>query len=306
MAKWNPDTIAAEAKKYTTKSAFTKGSQRAAKKAKELGIYEIVCEHMCNKYKIKSYEDLKADALKYSTRGEFQLKSAGSYVTARTRGILDDICGHMKNKHEKWTYEKVEKVAKKYNRRIDFQKQSINAYATAKRKGWLDEVCEHMIEVFHSWANEELKQEALKYQHRSDFQHGSKAAYLFARRRNLLDEICEHMTYKDGATRLEEEMYMYYIKIDTLDSSLPTVWKIGITRYADVMRRFSREINRTKTKITVLKTWYYKEGYNAAIAEREIMKKYEEFSYKGDSPLRETKTTEMFIADILKLDEEQV
>lgn len=32
------------------------------------------------------------------------------------------------------------------------------------------------------------------------------------------------------------------------------------------------------------------------------MEEYKEFAYMGDSPLRETKTTEMFNEDILKLE----
>lgn len=32
------------------------------------------------------------------------------------------------------------------------------------------------------------------------------------------------------------------------------------------------------------------------------MKNYKEFAYMGDSPLRETKTTEMFIKDVLELE----
>lgn len=293
-----------EAKKYSSQSEFNSKSPAASKTAKKLGIYDQVCKHMENSYTSWTYDSLKNEASKYSSKSEFQKYSNSAYVVAINRGILNNICKHMTKKHTSWTKAAIKNIAKKYDRRVDFQTNDTNAYAAAQRKGWLDQVCEHMIETFHNWTNEELKQEALKYLYRSDFQHGSKAAYLAARKKGILDEICEHMSYKDGATRLENEMYMYYVRIDTLDSSLPPIWKIGITRYADVMRRFSREINQTKTKVVVLKTWYYKEGRNAAIAEREIMKTYEQFNYKGDSPLRETKTTEMFIKDILELDKE--
>lgn len=302
LGKLTENEVIAEAQKYNKKSEFNSKSPIAAKLAKKLGIYDKICANMVSTYNSWSDDDLLQEATKYITRAEFQKGSNSAYITARNRGILEMVCRHMEKCHTDWTIETVRDIARKYHRRVDFQNNDANTYAAAARNGWLDQVCEHMIEIFHNWTNEELKQEALKYLHRSDFQYGSKAAYLAARKRHILDEICEHMTYKDGATKLEEEMYMYYIRIDTLDSSLPSVWKIGITRYADIMKRFSREINQAKTKVTVIKTWYYKEGKNAAIAEREIMKAYEQFNYKGDSPLRETKTTEMFIKDVLELE----
>jgi len=299
---WSEETLKLEALKYNSKSEFTSKRGSAVKVAKELGIYDSICDHMNTNYTVWSNEDLTNEALKYTTRAEFQTGSNSAYVIARTRGILDEICGHMEAKHESWTYEKVAEIAKQYTRRVDFQRMSANAYAMAQRSNWLDDVCEHMNPVFNSWTNQELREEALKYEYRSDFQHESKSAYLAARKRGLLEEICSHMEYKDGSTQLVNEMYMYYIRIDTLDSSLPPVWKIGITRYKDPMRRFKREISAVKTKITILKTWYFKVGYDAAKAERNVMETYKEFAYMGDSPLRETKTTEMFNTDILNLE----
>lgn len=299
---WSEETLRLEALKYTSKSEFNSKRGSAVKAAKKLGIYESICEHMSDKYNTWSNEDLTNEALKYNTRVEFQNNSNSAYITARTRGILDEICAHMEFKREDWTYEKVAEIAKQYTRRVDFQRNSPNAYAIANRKGWLDDLCEHITPVFHSWTNQELREEALKYEYRIDFQCESKGAYLAARKRGLLEEVCSHMEYKDGSTQLANEMYMYYIRIDTLDGSLPPIWKIGITRYKDPMRRFKREISVVKTKITVLKTWYFTKGYDAAKAERNVMKEYKEFAYMGDSPLRETKTTEMFNEDILKLE----
>lgn len=299
---WSEETLRLEALKYTSKSEFNSKRGSAVKAAKKLGIYESICEHMSTKYNTWSNEDLAKEALKYNTRAEFQNNSNSAYVLARTKGIMDEICGHMEAVHESWTYEKVAEISKQYTRRVDFQRNSPNAYATAKRNGWLDDVCEHITPIFHSWTNQELREEALKYEYRIDFQCESKSAYLAAYKRGLLEEVCSHMEYKDGSTQLANEMYMYYIRIDTLDGSLPPIWKIGITRYKDPMRRFKREISVVKTKITVLKTWYFTKGYDAAKAERNVMEEYKEFAYMGDSPLRETKTTEMFNEDILRLE----
>lgn len=299
---WNEETLKIEALKYSSKGEFTSKRNSAVKVAKELGIYDSICEHMNTNYRLWSNEDLVNEALKYNTRSEFQRNSNSAYITARVKGVLEDICVHMKVQHECWTYEKVLSIAKQYTRRVDFQRNDTNAYATAKRNNWVDKVCEHMAPVFNSWTNQELREEALKYEYRVDFQCESKGAYLAAYKRGLLEEVCSHMEYKDGSTQLANEMYMYYIRIDTLDSSLPPIWKIGITRYKDPMRRFKREISAVKTKITVLKTWYFIKGYDAAKAERNVMEEYKEFAYMGDSPLRETKTTEIFNEDILRLE----
>ncbi len=298
---WSKDRIFEEALKYPSKSEFTAKSGKAVKEAKKLGIYQDACIHMSTNYKTWTADELYEEATKYTTKVEFQKKSSSAYAIATTRGLIDKICKHMTNIHESWNYEKVLNIAKKYTRRVDFQRNDTNAYAVAVRNRWVDEVCEHMPLIFNSWTNQELRQEALKYEYRSDFQYENKSAYLAAQKRDLLEEICSHMEYKDGSTQLAKEMYMYYIKIDTLDSSLPSIWKIGITRYKDPIRRFKREISTVKTKITVLKTWYFSKGYDAAKAERNVMEVYKEFAYMGDSPLRETKTTEMFYKDILEL-----
>lgn len=299
---WDEKTLIEEALKYSSKSEFNNKRSHAVKSAKKLGIYESICSHMKTNYRKWSDEELVQEALKYTTRTDFQVNSNSAYIIAGTRGLLDQICEHMEVKFQNWTYEKILQVAKQHTRRVDFQRNDGNAYAAAVRNGWLDEVCEHMPPAYNSWTNKELREEALKYEFRIDFQYESKGAYLAAQKRGLLEEICSHMEYKDGSTQLANEMYMYYIRIDTLDSSLPPIWKIGITKYKDPIRRFKREISVVKTKITVLKTWYFKVGYDAAKAERNVMETYKEFAYTGDSPLRETKTTEMFNIDILKLE----
>lgn len=301
-ANWTKESLQEEALKYPSKSEFTARAGAAVRNAKLLGVYEEICEHMTTCYRTWTYKELALEAKMYTTRSDFQKNSSSAYVLANTKGILNKICKHMIVKHEDWTLEKVCKIAKLYSRRVDFQRNDVNAYSAAKRLGWLDEACDHIEPVFNTWTNHSLQLEALKYEFRTDFQYESKGAYMAAFKRGLLEEICSHMEYKDGSTQLSNELYMYYIRIDTLNSSLPPVWKIGITKYKDTMRRFKREISVAETKITVLKTWYFDRGYDAASAERNVMETYKEFTYTGDSPLRETKTTEMFNEDILKLE----
>lgn len=301
---WNKENIRLEALKYSSKSEFSAKKGPTVKEAKRLGIYEEVCSHMHTNYKTWTDIELHKEALNYTTKVEFQKTSNSAYTIASTRGIIDKICGHMIETYEEWTYKKVLESASKYTRRVDFQRNIPNAYAAAVRNQWLDNVCAHMPAIFNAWTNQELRQEALKYAYRSDFQYENKSAYLAAQKRDLLREICSHMEYKNGSTQLDNEMYLYYVRIDTLDSSLPPIWKIGITRYEDPLRRFKREISVVKTKITVLKTWYFNKGYAAANAERNVMETYKAYAYMGESPLRETKTTEMFYKNILKLEVE--
>jgi len=253
-----------------------------------------------------TYDSLLTEAKKYSFKKEFQDGSTGAYIKARRLGILDDICIHMpsrKDRKRKWSIETVTIEALKYTSRSEFQKENGSAYRAARQLEILEDVCSHMIEVRHQWGDNELYLEALKYTVRGDFQYYSKGAYMAAFKRGLLKKICMHMKYQSSATKLTDPMYLYFIKITTLNGALPDVYKVGITKYSDIMRRFKREYSVFETKIDIIKTWYFDTGYKAAEAERNVMEIYKEFKYKGISPLRDTKTSEMFTENILALEE---
>lgn len=53
--------------------------------------------------------------------------------------------------------------------------------------------------------------------------------------------------------------------------------------------------------ISVIKTWYFEDGEMAIEMEKDVIDKYSACTYTGRSPLRETKTTEMFNTNVSAL-----
>ena len=95
-SKWTPESIHKEALRYSTRSAFSKGSRGAYQAAQQNGWLDEVCAHMQSKPKTKwTYEAIKNEALNYETRSAFQKGNAGAYHAARRRGWLDEVCAHM-------------------------------------------------------------------------------------------------------------------------------------------------------------------------------------------------------------------
>ena len=146
--KWTPDSIHKEALRYSTRSAFSKGSGGAYQKAYEKGWLDQVCSHMSRPApanKKWTYETVKNEALNYETRSNFSKGSGGAYQKAQQNGWLDDVCAHMQSKPKtKWTYEAIKNEALNYETRSAFQKCNTGAYHAARRHGWLDQVCSHM------------------------------------------------------------------------------------------------------------------------------------------------------------------
>lgn len=85
---------------------------------------------------------------------------------------------------------------------------------------------------------------------------------------------------------------LYYLSINNGQA-----YKIGITNKS-VQERFS--VTELKS-IQVLKTWYYKDGYNTYRKEQLLLKRYANYKYCG-TPLLVNGNTELFNRDVLKLD----
>ena len=89
MAKWTPDTIWEEAKKYVNKSDFVLKAPGAVKAARKLGIYKEVCQHMKKpveqslKMAVWSEETLRLEALKYTSKSEFNSKRGFALKAAK-------------------------------------------------------------------------------------------------------------------------------------------------------------------------------------------------------------------------------
>ncbi len=97
-AKWTLDLVTLEAKKYSSRLAFQKGSSGAYYRALHSGWLDSVCSHM-PVFKARSkkwdFESVKAEAKRYQSRYAFMQGNSSAYYRAIKSGWLDDVCSHM-------------------------------------------------------------------------------------------------------------------------------------------------------------------------------------------------------------------
>lgn len=101
----------------------------------------------------------------------------------------------------------------------------------------------------------------------------------------------------DSGINLLESGILYYLRVETRNQLF---WKIGVTNNT-VGKRFKGDMN----KITVIKTWAYKEMTYGFKREQEVLRQHTKYRYRGgDKPLKRGGNTELFIRDVLGLDAE--
>jgi hypothetical protein len=88
---------------------------------------------------------------------------------------------------------------------------------------------------------------------------------------------------------------LYYVKVDTFNQ---TLYKIGITNRS-VMERFP---GGDRDKITVLDTWHFDSGSDAYELEQDLLRRYLDDRYRGESILVYGGDSELFVRDVLRLD----
>lgn len=99
----------------------------------------------------------------------------------------------------------------------------------------------------------------------------------------------------DSGINLLESGIMYYLRVETRNQLF---WKIGVTNNT-IEKRFKGEMD----KITVIKTWAYKQMTDGFKREQEVLHQHTKYRYRGDDkPLKRGGNTELFIRDVLGLD----
>ncbi len=140
---WTLDRIKLEAKKYSTRIEFKKGSSSAYRIACNRGWLENVTSHMPKKI-VWSFENVRDEALKYQTRKEFEQGNSSAYVVANRKGWADEVCSHMHRQKpmttKKWTKEAILTLALNYSSKQTFRKENRGAYASACRNEWIEEI----------------------------------------------------------------------------------------------------------------------------------------------------------------------
>jgi len=99
--KYTKENCFLEAKKYNTRTEFSKKAQGYYRYALNNGWIDELCSHMLDMHAIvsdirgRSKEECAKEAQKYTTRREFQVSAKSYYNRASKNGWLDDICFHM-------------------------------------------------------------------------------------------------------------------------------------------------------------------------------------------------------------------
>ena len=136
---WTYETCFQEAKKYKTKEAFRKGTNRAALVAWNNGwMDDYTWFEPAFRW---TKESCEAEARKYKTKTEFQKGNPGAYIHARKYGLLKDFdwFEEIKKPNGYWTRERCEKEARKYKTKGDFLKGGRAAHSASVKNGWLDD-----------------------------------------------------------------------------------------------------------------------------------------------------------------------
>lgn len=206
--RYTDDELLEEAKKYRTRSEFSRRNDSAYRQARDRFFLEKLFPE---NVRFVSNERLSKEASQYNSRNEFKEGSNAHYQLAMKRGILDDICINMpyhgyrservmiarenkKNKTGKyWNSERIIEEAKKYDSISEFIEKSSGAYDAARNLGMIAQIKEFLPPRITYWTNEMLAKEARKYNSKSDFMRHSRKAYNVAHRRGILDDICSHM-----------------------------------------------------------------------------------------------------------------
>jgi predicted GIY-YIG superfamily endonuclease len=148
---WTLERCAAVARKYKTKTDFSRDHRSVYTTTHRNGWLDQICAHMTPLRKPHGYwtkaRCTKA-AKKFKTRHEFQKGDISAYITAQRSGWLDDVCSHMgESRHNGyWTREKISAAARCFESRWAFNLGNQGAYMAARRQNILDEVCAHMRE----------------------------------------------------------------------------------------------------------------------------------------------------------------
>lgn len=193
---WNRlKNLKAEARKYTSRSAFKNGSQFAYTKASKQGLLDAVCVHMKPSVSVKP----RFVYVQMAKIGKKTHVYVGLSVNSSKRLA----------QHKSYGRSPVQKLCKMPNlvsvqitdkpvpawEAAQLEKTLIAAYSSNPRefKVLNKAVGGGLGSAQTLWTPNLLAEEAAQYAYRFDFKLGSPTAYSNAQRLGLLDEVCAHM-----------------------------------------------------------------------------------------------------------------
>lgn len=186
--------IRIEALKYEKRSEFLKHAGVAAKRAKELGIYEIVCAHMKDTHWKYTKEEAIEIAKQFRNRTELQNADKAAYKRLEFYNLLDIILPIEIPYNLKWTEEARRKAAAQCKTRTEFKKKYPWAHTLASQnKDELDTICSHMPKP-NRWTDELLIKLASQCSNMKELKELNFKAY-------------KHVTHTKGKSLLVKEHF---------------------------------------------------------------------------------------------------
>lgn len=298
---WTKESVFNEASKYTDVYDFRQ-NKAVCSAASRLGIYAEVTAHMTKKRLSKPTSIIEAitRAKNYSSRTDCSLKDYSAYEML-SEDNKNAIFGPYANRREaKLSKQEIIEIASKFKTRSEFKVNAPLAYRIANKDKEISNIIYELLEPQKNrkYTYIELRTEAIKYSTKQSFKLGSYSHYQAACRNDRFNDICNHMVPGKIATNYLKPMYLYVVKIITIDNSIPPIYKIGITKRPYILDRFWSDYIKEKTTIEVLFKHKYNIGLEAFEMEQSIIKEFSRFKYNGISPLLKTQTSEMFTKDI--------
>ena len=194
---WNYETCYEEAKKYSSRKGFQRGSVGAYTRALKRGWLKDYTWFFKPKTgstkwnKERCYEE----AQKYRTIEDFHNGSGYAYTKAKRQGWLDGYTW-LYSSTRIWSKEACFEEAKKYRTKKEFQRGCSSAYNKASKNGWMADytwfVSGYKLdgEKRRKWTYETCYEEAKKHKSRKEFKRskGCATAYEVARKNGWLKD----------------------------------------------------------------------------------------------------------------------
>lgn len=237
-------------------------------------------------------------AKQFTSRESFR-KSHSSLYKKLTLEQLSELFGPPHKDKQKYSDDDLIIEALKFKSRNELKLSKPSIYTAIRLRNLQSLAFSHMNKPkCVKYTYEQLRKEALNYTNKQSFKLGNYGAYQASCKHEKFKDICSHMIPNKIATNYDTPMWLYIVKIITLDNTLPIVYKVGITKRPYILDRFWIDYRKNKTRIEVLAKSKFTKGIDAYNLEQEFKLEFSKFKYTGVSPLINTKTSEMFTIDI--------
>lgn len=141
--EYTEDEVRQIALKYSKRVEFWKHNPKAAKKAKELGVYEEVCAHMGDAHWKYTTEEAIEIAKKYKGRTELLNADKAAFQRLEFAGLLDEVLPKLPQYNLKWTDDARREAALQCKSRGEYAKKFKWAAEITREKGDWDIIAPH-------------------------------------------------------------------------------------------------------------------------------------------------------------------